>query len=125
MKEDTIMTGKQAEQFVAETFSKDGFWVHIFKKGIDGQQPFDMIAIKNKQVWCCDIKHCDKDVFPFSRVEENQKQSLSFLNDFHSHRVGFILVYRLGIFYLSYYEYLKISKDNKAVKLEELPQLFI
>ena len=50
------------------------------KKGIDGNQPFDITVISRDLIWCVDVKHCETITFPFSRVEENQKSSMGFLH---------------------------------------------
>lgn len=121
-----IVTGNNAESFVAQELSKKGAWVGDFNKGNTGAQPFDQIAITDKYTLCYDVKHCSKDRFDFNRVEENQKLSLGYINSLDNANVfeGFAIVYESIIYWLSYFEYLSIvSTGRKSVKVTTLAQI--
>lgn len=113
-----IKTGKQAEIYVAEQLSKNKYWVGGFEKTISGTQPFDQIAINSQHALCYDVKHCKEDYFHFSRIEENQKRALGYLNELKNPQVltGFMLVYENEVYWLSYDIYLELeSEDKKSV----------
>lgn len=115
------MTGNQAEQFVAEHYANQGWWVHIFKKGVDGQQPFDLIALTIDNVICADVKHSKIPRFTFMRIEENQKFALKYLADTTNYMVGFFIVFEDNIYWLPYLLYEELEKlGSKSVKIKDL-----
>ena len=68
--------GNNFEQEYAEKLEKLGFWVtFLTPKSHIGSQPADLIAIKNDEVMLVDCKTCSTDIFPLSRIEENQRQA--------------------------------------------------
>lgn len=64
--------GTSWEQECAEILSKKGFWVHFITPNVAGQQPFDLIAVKDDRPYAIDCKTTIKNIFPLSRLEENQ-----------------------------------------------------
>ena len=118
------MTPTQAEKYVAKYLSNYNYWVGNFEKGIVGSQPFDLIAINKNKTICLDVKLCDNDYFPFSRVEENQKLALGFItNKVRNDNVltGFVIVFEKELYWLSFREYEDYHYTNiKSVKPSEL-----
>lgn len=117
------MTPSQVERKVAEYFAYSGAWATILKKGVDGNQPFDLIAIDNHAIWCVDVKLCKRDYLPFSRFEENQLNAMSYLYEIDNERVilGFVMVFETNLYFLDYKKYLEMLKDDKkSVKSENL-----
>ncbi len=119
------MTSRQAEEHVARYLADNNRWVHIIEKTVAGQQPFDIIAIRRDGlVWALDVKHCKRNFFTFSRIRENQKNSLSFLSDFTDVHAGFAIVHKKKIYYLPYWQYEKhIMCQTKSVRPTELQEL--
>lgn len=121
-----IKTASKAEKFVAEFISKQNYWVGTFEKGVSGSQPFDLIAI-GKNVLALDVKLMERDYFPFTRIEENQHNALSYLSSLkvnYSLYEGFAIVYKDEIYFLSYNDYLAFEKEGmKAVKTKDLCML--
>lgn len=68
-------TGTRFEREFAEILAEHWFWVHIFQDNKNGQ-PCDVIAVKNGEAYLFDCKDCQSDVFPFSRIEENQLNAM-------------------------------------------------
>lgn len=120
------MTPKEAEQKVAEWFARKEALAIQHKKGIDGNQPFDITVISRDLIWCVDVKHCETTTFPLSRVEENQKSSMGFLHNTvcnPSVKIGFIIVYENKMYwydYKIYYHHANIL-EKKSVNVKTLP----
>lgn len=121
--------GNETEQEVAKFFKSKGFWSYITPKKVSGQ-PVDIIAIKNNENWLVDAKHLDmkKKSFPFSRIEANQVDSLTYARKFAGIKnVGFVICLENDyskFFYLSYDKYLEIEQNGrKSAKIEELEDL--
>jgi len=117
------MTPSQAETKVAELFSKYNAFATILKKGIDGNQPFDLVTIDSQYTSCLDVKLCKKDYFPFSRVEDNQKSAFEYLHKLYNPNLilGFAIVYDNNVYLLKYSLYKELVKTSvKSVKPSEL-----
>ena len=68
--------GNNFEKEYAEQLKNKGFWVtFLTPKNYVGSQPADLIAVKNNEAILIDCKTCNTDLFPLSRVEENQRQA--------------------------------------------------
>lgn len=74
-KNDNRTTGGRFEQELAEVLAAHGFWVHVLQQNKAGQ-PADIIAIRGKFHTLIDCKVCESGVFPFERVEENQRLAM-------------------------------------------------
>ena len=70
--------GNDFEQDLCEKLSEYGFWTHNLTMNKAGQ-PADIVAVKNKIAYLIDAKVCSNDIFPLSRVEENQDLAILFL----------------------------------------------
>lgn len=67
--------GTKFEAKFCEMLFEEGFWVHNFAQNSSGQ-PADVIAVKNGKAYLIDCKVCEKDEFPFHRIEPNQHLSM-------------------------------------------------
>ena len=56
--------------------SSAGFWAHCIKDNKNGQ-PADVIVSKNNTTALVDCKDCENDIFPLSRIEENQELAMT------------------------------------------------
>ena len=74
-KKDNRTTGNRFEQDFAKVLSAHRFWAHVMQQNKAGQ-PADIIAVKGKFHTLIDCKVCENGVFPFSRVEENQRLAM-------------------------------------------------
>jgi Holliday junction resolvase len=63
--------GTAFEKEVANLLSAGGFWVHRLQDNRNGQ-PFDIMAVRDNVPVAIECKVCEKGVFDFSRIEENQ-----------------------------------------------------
>ena len=68
-------TGTAFEKELCEYLGKHGFWAHNLAQSAAGQ-PFDVIAVRHGIAYPIDCKVCENDVFPFSRIEENQRMAM-------------------------------------------------
>ena len=66
------MTGQQFEKDFCELLRHMGYWVLNIPRNASGAQPFDVIAVKGKEVFALDCKVCENNRFPLSRIEDNQ-----------------------------------------------------
>ena len=122
--------GNETEEEVAKFFKKNGFWSYITPKKVSGQ-PVDIIAIKGNVSWLVDAKHLsikDKSSFPFSRIEANQVDSLTYAKNFAGIKnLGFVICLENDyskFFFLSYDKYLEIEQSGrKSAKISELQDL--
>ena len=122
--------GNETEEEVAKFFKKNGFWSYITPKKVSGQ-PVDIIAIKGNVSWLVDAKHLsikDKSSFPFSRIEANQVDSLTYARNFSGVKnLGFVICLENDyskFFFLSYDKYLEIEQSGrKSAKISELQDL--
>ena len=64
--------GTEFEREFCELLAARGYWVHFMSPSASGAQPCDIIACKNGTPFLFDCKTCEKNVFPLSRVENNQ-----------------------------------------------------
>lgn len=68
--------GNAFEREYAEILRKRGYWVTLLTpKQHIGSQPADLIAIKDNIPMLVDCKTCKTQLFPLSRIEENQRQA--------------------------------------------------
>lgn len=74
-KNDNRTTGGRFEQELAVMLHANDFWVHVLQQNKMGQ-PADIIAIRGKFHTLIDCKVCESGVFPFERVEENQRLAM-------------------------------------------------
>lgn len=114
-----IKYGNQAEEYVANHFKKKGQWATIIPKKVDGSQPFDIIAHTKCNTYFIDVKHCARDYYPFSRIEENQVLSMNGILKQKNKQaiVGFAMVYKDTIYFMHFKDYLEYKeKGFKSIK---------
>lgn len=68
------MTGQEFERYFCEWAKRQGWWALNIPRTQSGQQPFDIIAIKDNSVIAVDCKVIsgNSGVFPLARIEDNQ-----------------------------------------------------
>lgn len=64
--------GSEWEKECCRILRNNGYWVHFITPDSRGAQPFDIIAVKNGKAKAIDCKTCESNIFPFSRLEQNQ-----------------------------------------------------
>lgn len=72
--------GNKSESVLLEILKNKGYWCHLFSYN-DSGQPCDVIALKGDYHYLIDVKHCDSDVFYFSRIESNQHNCFRYANE--------------------------------------------
>lgn len=68
-------SGNKFEVELCQLLYTHGFWAHNMAQNAAGQ-PFDILAAKNGKAIPIDCKVCEKNVFSFRRVEENQRGAM-------------------------------------------------
>lgn len=115
-----IKTGNQAEEYVAQHFMSIGAWATIIPKKVDGSQPLDLIAQTKYKTYYLDVKHTARELFPFSRIEENQKLSMKKLYELRCKHtiIGFAFVYKNDIYIMPYEKYIEyLNQGFKSVRV--------
>lgn len=114
------MTGNQAEEYVANHFKSIGAWATIIPKKVDGSQPLDLIAQTKYKTYYLDVKHTARELFPFSRIEENQKLSMKKLYELRCKHtiIGFAFVYKNDIYIMTYEKYIEyLNQGFKSIRV--------
>ena len=75
MAESNRASGGRFEQELSHILAENGFWVHVMQQN-KAVQPADLIAVRGKFHTLIDCKVCENDVFPFERVESNQRMAM-------------------------------------------------
>ena len=114
-------TGAQFEKEFCQYLAKNGWWAHFLSPNASGAQPFDIIAMRNRDVYAIDCKTCADGRFPISRIEDNQR--LAFTNIIWksaSVKCGLAILYNDEIYYIPFEDVLVFEKYNiKTIKLTE------
>lgn len=108
-------TGNRFEQELAKILAENGFWCHVMQQNKAGQ-PADIIAVKRHYHTLIDCKVIsgEKLIFPFSRVEENQKFAMSRFQERGGQVCWFALRLPNGeVRMLSFFYVLRMMKNGK------------
>lgn len=65
--------GTEFEQELCKALASCGYWVHFLTPNAAGQQPFDIVAVRNGEALVIDCKTCVQNSISFSRLEYNQR----------------------------------------------------
>ena len=63
--------GNKFEKKLVDLLQSKNYWVHLFAYNQAGQ-PCDIVCLKQNIGYLIDVKHCENDIFYFSRIEPNQ-----------------------------------------------------
>lgn len=104
--------GNDFEQELCEIFADAGYWVHNFANRKNGQ-PADIIAVKNVKSYLIDAKVCSYEVFPFRRIEENQRLAMDFWQECGNTPPYFALKCRSEVYMVSWDIIKELIKNGK------------
>lgn len=93
--------GTAFEKEFAELLSEYGFWTHRLQDNKNGQ-PFDVIAAKAGETYVFDCKDCQRGIFSFDRIEENQELAMRLWQECGNREGIFALKVSSGIRLLPY-----------------------
>ena len=112
--------GNKFEKELSEILYDAGYWVHLLNQNKNGQ-PADIIAVKNGKAYLIDAKVCMYEVFPFTRIEENQHLSMDMWIECGNVTPYFALKARNEIYMVSY-EFIKelAEQGKKQLNLEDM-----
>lgn len=113
------------ENDVCSFYFKLGYWAHRIQKDERGAQPFDVIAIRGRDVIAVDCKVCSRKRFPLSRVEDNQWLSMELMQQRTKAFVGFLCHFGNKVYVLPF-SVAKAEREAGAasIPLEKLGVLF-
>ena len=114
-------TGSQFEKEFCQYLAENGWWAHFLTPNASGAQPFDIIALRGRNVYAIDCKTCAGDKFSISRIEDNQRLAFSHIIwKSTSVKCGFAILYNDEIYYVPYEDVLVFEKYKvKTIKLTE------
>lgn len=89
--------GNAGERIVESFLRSRGYWVHVTKRGANGSQPVDIIAIRSGKAILMDAKYVSQGKngrFYLEDVQPDQITSMSYARDFADIRnIGFAIVF--------------------------------
>lgn len=107
--------GNRTEFLYLEKVKVLGGWATLIPPTQLGQ-PFDTVAVFKEYIIFADIKHCEKDRFNFSHIEDNQKMAMQVLSDVGNRniKIGFMIYFEpIAQFrWLSFEEYRERKERN-------------
>ena len=112
--------GNDFEQELCEIFADAGYWVHNFANRKNGQ-PADIIAVRSGGAYLIDAKVCTYEVFPFKRIEENQRLSMDMWIECGNIEPYFALKARNEVYMVGYSTIKELMrKGKKQLNLEDM-----
>lgn len=115
--------GNDTEQLLLDKLQAKGYWAHLFADNYNGQ-PCDVVALKGDRTLLIDAKHCDSNVFYYSRIEANQIGAFTYASQcgVKPDRLGFALYFASdNQFYWLSWALVKVS--SQKVLITALPKL--
>lgn len=106
--------GTAFEREMCERLAKAGWWVHFISPNNAGQQPFDIIAVKNGQALAGDCKTSSTNVFPYSRLEEDQIMAFEKWIACGNTEPMVIIKYQNSIYFVPYQQ----LKEERKINLD-------
>ena len=112
--------GNDFEKELSEILYDAGYWVHLLNQNKNGQ-PADIIAVKNIKSYLIDAKVCSYEVFPFRRIEDNQRLAMDMWQECGNTTPYFALKCRNEI-YMVDWNTIKdlIKKGKKQLNLDDM-----
>lgn len=101
--EKNIKIGHRSEQKTCELLFKEGWWVHNFSQNKMGQQPCDIVAMRQNRNMLIDAKHCSKPYLATQRIEANQKTCFEMASE-KGIRCGFACEFDGELYFLEWGE---------------------
>lgn len=109
--------GNDSENDLCALLSSKGWLCHRMAPNEAGQQPCDVVAIKNGEGVLIDVKHCDKPFLATSRIEPNQQSCFDYAESL-GNKCGFMCHYE-GKFYWLNWAAVDMSKPSQPLSLME------
>lgn len=108
--------GNEFEQEFSDILYDNGFWSSIFPQNQRGQ-PFDVIAGKDNHLFAFDCKVCNNDRFLIKRIEPNQEESMSLLNEVGCQETFFAIkfVKHDEIYLVRFQNLMMWAKNSKSI----------
>ena len=112
--------GNKFEKELSEILYDAGYWVHLLNQNKNGQ-PADIIAVKNIKSYLIDAKVCSYEIFPFRRIEDNQRLAMDMWQECGNTTPYFALKCRNEI-YMVDWNTIKdlIKKGKKQLNLDDM-----
>ena len=104
--------GNDFEQELCEILADAGYWTHNFANRKNGQ-PADIIAVRSGGAYLIDAKVCTYEVFPFKRIEENQRLSMDMWIECGNMEPYFALKARNEVYMVGYTTIKDLMRNGK------------
>ena len=117
---DNKKTGTTFEREFLAYLGENGWWAHFITPNATGAQPFDILAIRGRDVYALDCKTCAANRFPLNRVEINQQLAFSQLEEKTEAQCAFICLYENEMYYVPWWlvkAYMNVGQSS--IKLTE------
>ena len=111
--------GNDFENRFVEILSQEGYWCHLFAHNQAGQ-PADVIAVRNGDAYLIDCKECSSNVFPLSRIEENQMLSMELWSDSGNGKGWFALKIEGEIVMMNQWVLKALSNDKSVLNINDI-----
>ena len=111
--------GNDFETEFCELLFDKGFWCHLFAQNQAGQ-PADVIAVRNGDAYLIDCKECSSNVFPLSRIEENQTLSMELWSDSGNGKGWFALKIEGEIVMMNQWVLKALSHDKSVLNTKDI-----
>lgn len=94
--------GTRWEKEFCNLLASKGYWVHFITPNIAGQQPFDIIAVKDNEPIAIDCKTSAKPIFNISRLQDNQVNAFELWLACGNESCGLAIKYNNKVYYVPY-----------------------
>lgn len=113
------MLGREFESEFCKILKGLGYWALRIPRNYRGAQPFDVLAIKGKEVLAIDCKVSSGNLFQMSRIEANQWSAFGSITTASqgSVKVGVAILYDGNIYWVSYNDLFAKLFDGMSLKI--------
>lgn len=119
-----VQAGSEFEEEMVSTLGKNGFWASLFPKSKDGSQPCDIIALNELGAHLIDAKDCKNGRFPFSRIEDNQRNSMDRFLNLRCGKCYFALKYPDNKVYMIAWQAIRRMMDDGHKSINTIPEVY-
>ena len=114
------MTGEEFEIIVCNWLKDNGYWALLIPRNKSGAQPFDILAIRNSEIYAVDCKVCSEPRLRLSRIEDNQWLAFESIKKKTSATCGFVWYHEGKTGFIDYEDAVKARDLGlNSINLEE------
>lgn len=106
--------GTKFEKQFLMYLADNGWWAHFLSPDASGAQPFDIMAIRNDDVYAIDCKTCSSDYFYMARVEDNQYYAFQSIIWKSNVKCGFICLKAGEVYWVDFSKVLEAKRHERT-----------